>query len=178
MSRRSALIGVLNTRVPYANIITNGNFANTSWWVPFGCSFIVQNNVGTFLATATNGRIISPTLSVTNGNKYYVLARVQTLNNQLECQFYKGVSPFTTITSLFHSGSGNYETLSAIGTATESASNYNLRFINRATSGWADVNIKEVMIVNLTTTFGAGNEPTKAWCDVNLPFVVSNGIAA
>lgn len=36
-----------------------------------------------------------------------------------------------------------------------------------AGSCWFD----EVMIVDLTATWGAGSEPTKAWCDSNLPFV-------
>ena len=36
-----------------------------------------------------------------------------------------------------------------------------------ASSCWFD----EVMIVDLTATWGAGSEPTRAWCDSNLPFV-------
>ena len=29
-----------------------------------------------------------------------------------------------------------------------------------------------VMIIDLTATFGAGNEPTRAWCDANIPYFV------
>lgn len=29
---------------------------------------------------------------------------------------------------------------------------------------------KEILIIDLTDTFGAGNEPTKEWCDENIPF--------
>ncbi len=36
-----------------------------------------------------------------------------------------------------------------------------------AGSCWFD----EVMIIDLTATWGSGSEPTKAWCDTNLPFV-------
>jgi len=29
----------------------------------------------------------------------------------------------------------------------------------------------DVFLIDLTATFGAGNEPTKAWCDANLNYV-------
>lgn len=34
--------------------------------------------------------------------------------------------------------------------------------------------VKNIFIVNLTAKFGAGNEPTKVWCDENLQFNTSN----
>lgn len=36
---------------------------------------------------------------------------------------------------------------------------------------WAD----GVMLVDLTDTFGSGNEPTKEWCDANIPFINKSG---
>lgn len=39
--------------------------------------------------------------------------------------------------------------------------------ISTATTG-DEMDIKEVYLVNLTDAFGAGNEPTKNWCDANL----------
>ena len=39
--------------------------------------------------------------------------------------------------------------------------------ISAATTG-DEMDIKEVYLVNLTDAFGAGNEPTKDWCDSNL----------
>ena len=38
---------------------------------------------------------------------------------------------------------------------------------NAAVSVWFD----GAMIIDLTEAFGAGNEPTKDWCDENIPFV-------
>lgn len=38
--------------------------------------------------------------------------------------------------------------------------------VNGTAEMWAD----GFMIVDLTETFGAGNEPDKAWCDENIPF--------
>lgn len=37
-------------------------------------------------------------------------------------------------------------------------------------SGSVDAYRKEILIVDLTETFGAGNEPAKDWCDKNIPF--------
>ena len=37
--------------------------------------------------------------------------------------------------------------------------------------------IKEVMMVDLTSTFGSGNEPSKEWCDTNLTFYLTTGFS-
>ena len=35
--------------------------------------------------------------------------------------------------------------------------------------------IRDILLVNLTETYGSGNEPTKAWCDENITFTYTKG---
>ena len=63
---------------------------------------------------------------------------------------------------------GNWVLLSSIQTAGSSMSSgtWVIRnfLVNPTTEGYCC----KMMIVDLTDTFGAGNEPTKAWCDANI----------
>ena len=66
---------------------------------------------------------------------------------------------------------GKWERLSGIGQITSTSyldkSWYVRNFmVNATTNSYVD----EVMIVDLTETFGAGNEPTKEWCDGNINY--------
>ena len=66
---------------------------------------------------------------------------------------------------------GKWERLSGIGQITSTSyldkSWYVRNFmVNATTNSYVD----EVMIVDLTETFGAGNEPTKEWCDENINY--------
>ena len=52
------------------------------------------------------------------------------------------------------------------------AGNFRIDYDNVNTEGymWTD----GMMLVDLTADFGAGNEPTKEWCDVNVPFTTGS----
>ena len=62
---------------------------------------------------------------------------------------------------------GTWQKLSAIGSMSSvDAGSYVLR--NFATSSSGTAYCTNMMIIDLTDTFGAGNEPTKDWCDNNI----------
>ena len=67
--------------------------------------------------------------------------------------------------------SGSWNIVSAVNNRSSFTSgSYPLRLDynnnNATTSVWYD----GVMLIDLTASFGAGNEPTKSWCDENIPF--------
>ncbi len=69
---------------------------------------------------------------------------------------------------------GQWNMLSAVNTRDKfPAGNYQMRidYNNQANAAymWFD----GLMLVDLTATFGAGNEPDKEWCDTNIPFTDS-----
>lgn len=47
---------------------------------------------------------------------------------------------------------------------------YQLRLDNNNTTSGIRVYFAEAMLIDLTATYGAGNEPSAAWCDENIPF--------
>lgn len=49
--------------------------------------------------------------------------------------------------------------------------NYQVRFDYNSPGVNKNLMINGVMLVDLTETFGAGNEPDKAWCDAHIPYV-------
>jgi len=138
------------------NIVTNGNFASTSGWSASTASFSVINNTASILATAQYGQIYK-TIPTVIGNKYYVKSSIKTaISNIIR------LSVGSNYSSL-HTGSNNYEKLSIVFTATLS-SNSIVIFDNRST-GWDTFYVQQVLAIDLTSLFGAGNEPTVQQCD-------------
>lgn len=140
-------------------LVSNGNFVNTTGWINTSLvSFTVANNEASILADAQNDQLMKNFTTVA-GHKYYGRAYVKTTSNTL--RFYPSGSSFTT-----HSGSGNYELLSTIDIAAGVSGSVGV--LERRTSGFDTVNIKNVMVYDLTAIFGAGNEPTAAEMDAIL----------
>lgn len=144
------------------NIVTNGNFANgtTGWVAPAGGSISATGNELSSTAVAT-GTFVFQTLSPTTiaEHLYYGRAKVKTISNLVALRI--------GTTASFHSGNGLYQTLSVVHKATNPA--HSLNVIDNRTSGWDFIKIMEAMAIDLTATFGAGNEPTVAQCNAMFP---------
>jgi lysophospholipase L1-like esterase len=132
------------------NLITNGNFSAV--WASSNAVHTVSNNIGSFTATVTGGRINS-TLNTITGNKYYIRAVIKANSPSVGMNF-SGVAPIA------HSGNGQFEVVSGINTALVTGAT-SLRIHDDRASGWTEVQVKEVLVIDLTATYGAGNEPTK-----------------
>lgn len=72
-----------------------------------------------------------------------------------------------------HSGSGAFEFMSVQGTLASKIDS-GFRVVTALTSGFSEFQIKQAHLLNLTTIFGAGNEPTQAEMDK----IVQRAIAA
>lgn len=167
-------------RFSISNLITNGDFSRgTSGWTSSGVSgFSVSNSEAVFTATSQYGNI-KQYFDVVASNKYYICASVKTTGSSVRLSLCK-TSGYETMFTLNHTGSGNYEILSQLGTMDSSGiNNPFLTIMDYKTSGWTAVNVKYVTVINLTNIFGAGNEPTKAQMDAWLAtypngFLISN----
>jgi hypothetical protein len=153
----------------YTNEISNSDFSNgiTGWESVNAGTPIAENNVCKFTATAYNGRVYQSE-AFTEGKKYYVRLDVKADSNQVKLD--AGHAGF----SQYHSGSGEFETLSTLVTAPSTA-DYAVRVLENRSSGFTEIQIRNGFIVSLTDLFGAGNEPDKAWCDQNLSFTTTTG---
>jgi len=141
------------------NIVTNGNFASgTSGWNASGVTISANNNILTVLALSQNGNVNNPLQGGTViGRKYYGRAKVKATSSLIG--FRVGTS-----TPDYHSGNNQYEILSVIFTAINT--NHSANIIDTRSSGWDTFYVQEVFSVDLTSLFGAGNEPqTTQQCD-------------
>lgn len=145
------------------NLVTNGDFSNgkTGWTT----SGTVANNELTITSLAAGDTEASLNLSTINNDKYYVKVDMLT-NSNLDSLWMVDTSAPNNENKIFHSGSGSYESLSTVVTATNTT--MQLRILNSPRTGdisAAPVKLKGALVINLTATFGVGNEPTKEQMD-------------
>lgn len=145
------------------NLVSNGNFVNgTTGWAAVGATgFTVASNIATFTATVQTGNI-NQNISIINGHKYYMCTTVMSSGaGNLEIAIYDNLayfvdSSFAIPTSLTFK--------SAYGTATNTATGV-VKIMDSRASGWTQVSVKNVVLLDLTAAYGAGLEPTQAQMD-------------
>ena len=143
------------------NIVTNGDFSNgaTGWTIP--------SSQNVTLVSANNG-ILTVKLSVINSqftkmvqqirdHKYYVKI-VSTSDNIVEFSI-AGVSALQLNSPNFSKTSNVYTWFS------NTRDNWGIIFKNLF-DGETEISLKELFIIDLTQTFGTGNEPTVEQCDL------------
>lgn len=183
------------TRIKQAYTVTNmvgsiGSFESGTW------NLTTAEKVYTYIATAqkkygsnslqmkgdtsvfertytlrNSGGVVKPTLDPTH--KYYV--RVETYQTETtgSTDIYWPIAEPSVLAG--QSGpAGQWTICSAVvDRSSFSAGAYEMRLdynnANTAGSMWFD----GLMLVDLTATFGAGNEPDKTWCDANITFTTS-----
>lgn len=125
----------------------------------------------TYILRQRNVGYVQPTL--TPSHKYYARVEVYQETKAGTVDIYWPINEPSFFSGL--SGpAGQWNMLSAVNTRDKfPAGNCQMRidYNNQASAAymWFD----GLMLVDLTATFGAGNEPDKAWCDANIPFTDS-----
>ncbi|MDE0582248.1 SGNH/GDSL hydrolase family protein [Planococcus sp. A6] len=137
--------------VTLQNLTPNGNFTNPWIYNASNVTHSVLDNIGKFLPIAAGSRLWQNFATVL-GNKYYVGMEIKADSSSVGIRI-----PGND--SVFHSGSNQYEVVSAIntGAVTGTAS---LRVEDFRASGWTESLLKNSFVIDLTASFGAGNEPT------------------
>lgn len=153
--------------VSVANIITNGNYENgATGWDNIGLSSMtVTNGVMTTVANSFAGRP-SQAVDCTLGHTYYIQSRFKTISPSVSLALTRLDRADLLVA---HSGSGNFETLSARGVITSDIS-VSMFILDYRSSAWTATDIDYMLAIDLTAAFGAGSEPTKAWCDANISY--------
>ena len=165
----------------YTNLVVNGDFGNgTTGWTAEFASFSVLNNIATITPTAQYGRIGNRDVDFIAENKYFWRAKYKTSSPNVILHVTDNVY-FTHILDT-HTGDGNWKEASGVWTAPANVSNtlsyIGFRTQNPSIFGPIEIDGNYgVTFIDLTTLFGAGNEPTLAWCDTNLPFTATTGTA-
>lgn len=103
-------------------------------------------------------------------DKLYFCSNVKSDTTTTYLQLYQGTGG--AYLTKRHSGSGQHEFLSATG-ALKSKTNASINITTDKTSAWTNVSVKQAHLLNLTSIFGEGNEPSQT----DMDFVVQNAIA-
>ena len=148
LTRKVKLISDLMDRP--SQLLTNPNFDNgTANWLtinPSAVSLSVSSNVLYFTAIQRYGAVYEP-FTPTIGDMYYFSAYLKADSNLVGLYCYYS----TPSTLIKHSGSGNFEFLSTIATATDNTNDTRFRIVcDFRTSGWTESQVKSPNLINIT----------------------------
>jgi len=142
------------------NLVTNGDFSNgTSGFDVANTTLSATNNTLTGTGTGGGSNIfISQTHAFTNGRKYYAKVRVRTLSaTSTTMSFGTNLTIFFSLVPV----QNQWYNWSIVFSATSDTS---IRFINSFANPTAQngqrIEVQYVSVIDLTTIFGAGKEPT------------------
>ena len=161
------------------NFVTNGNFANgtTGWFASPSAVITAANNILT--CTGNGGddipRFVAPdNPSLFVGKTVYGRFRVRVTNALCAYASFYVLTPDVRFVGQIISPVENtwYELSGLVvtpGTGTMGTMVFIHGYADAATANGKVMEVQEVMLIDLTALFGAGNEPSAAWCDANFP---------
>lgn len=133
------------TKIANGNFSTDGNSDGLadSWSDnATGTTFSLISNTQKFTAVAQYGGLSQNITTVAN-RVYYVRANIKASSANVVIRFQGGSFPTKA-----HTGSGNYEVLSFLMTATGTTSN--IRIYDGNSSGFSEVSVQDVFVVDIT----------------------------
>lgn len=158
------------------NLVPNGTFDTLDGWAVNATNMVAENGYAYFAPVSTSATFqwanTEKTLALTNGHVYYMSAKYWKTGGGVSRWGLYSKATGTTYKFIPISGATNgWAINSAIYTATATAETNVLIYGNGATYS-ADLSMKwdDVMVIDLTALFGAGNEPTLEWCNENISY--------
>lgn len=139
---------------------TDGNGLADGWLSLSVSGLSLANNIQNFTPVAQTGRILVSNLTFVNNHIYYVSSDIN--SDSTSTRFFVSGLALDS-----HGGSGRFERISLRFTG--SGSTTLMGIDSNLTSGWTQIQVKNVMIIDLTQMYGSGNEPTQAQMDL-VPF--------
>ncbi|MGR9048658.1 hypothetical protein ACQ4XT_08520 [Halobacillus faecis] len=148
------------------NLVSNGDFSGgTGGWRSIAAAITSSSsNELSFVASNNRGRVFQ-TIDFPDGHLIYRSAQVKSTSNLVALG--RTFDPLK-----YHTGSGSYERLSHVDS--QSNLKYVSVFDNR-NGGWDTVFVKNVIAIDLTASFGSGNEPSAEAMDSLLLTLFENG---
>jgi len=158
----------------YKNMLTNGGFSSAGSWTPSGgASFSIVDSKGVITGNGVSANpYIYQGISLTANNVYYISLKAKVTNSLCT-----RIAIVTNDGSLIFEKAGYtpnaWDELSFLATPLSNRTSMQFwhQYSTALIANEKVMEIDNVFCINLTTTFGAGNEPTKAWCDAFLPFI-------
>lgn len=141
----------------FNQLVQNGNFANgtAGWSSQTVTGFSVSNKIATFTATAQDGNISSQGISTPRGHKIYFSCDIKLATPTT------GVQVGARLNYTNTAATTDWQRISSITSADPNNSgNIFVWIADKRTSGWDAIQVKNVMLIDLTRIYGPGNEPT------------------
>lgn len=161
------------------NLVKNGNFANgTTGWIGENATLSTSENV---MSVTANGASSAPiyvkndSFNVIAGHKYYLTSTVRVTNSNCTMMYAYArdgnnaeISPLTFFLVTSPEINKWYK-LSGVGMMLNGGlgdiRGYH-QYTDATTANNKVMQVKNILLVDLTALFGAGNEPTKEQCDL------------
>lgn len=168
--------------VTLENLIPNPSFESTASWSGLTRSSTYarhgaySSRLGSTAGTGTYINTVKPTKAPIQGHKYYGRHSIKTEGSVTagDDRFELYAGDGAGLSFVFGHNSGNHpewymeSALLTLTTLSAAAANYSIRNFTVNASNY--VYCDGLMLIDLTTAFGAGNEPDKEWCDRSIPF--------
>ena len=123
----------------------------------FGSNISISGDTVTFRAEETGTGAFFYPLEIVGGHKYFCSVHIKTtsLTNRIRL-----VSNSFTGKFVYCNETTEWQKIESLGTAPASVENAQLSVYDQRESNWDDVQMKNLMVIDLTQMFGAGNEPS------------------
>lgn len=172
------LVGVEYEYYFLRNIIDDSSFENNKWnGANYSTSEKLYGNRSLYFPTGTT---FVPNIEIERpivGHVYYGRRYIKTSGNNApaDCRFEVWGADGENVNWVYAWNQGDYPEWgfdSAIHEITAIAYDETTRTIIRCfnVNTTADTWVDGLMLIDLTEAFGVGKEPTKEWCDVNIPY--------
>ena len=156
------------------NLINNSSFEENAYWS--GVTYSTEQYLFGSRSSQLSGTSV-PSVSIPTpivGHKYYGRMYLKSNGpiNAIDARFEMFAGDGYGLNWVFATNSGNvpnWEMRSGIADVQAvNGTNYIVRsfVVNAQNTCWND----GMMLIDLTDSFGSGNEPTKEWCDANIPY--------
>ena len=167
----------MDPQIEITNLVTDPSFTSNDFWsggtidtthVKYGTSAI------RLTGTSTSPEILaqnSTAISLDSTHIYYARYEVYHEGASGTAGIYWPIAEPNFVEGQSIGSANTWNIVSAVNNrSTFTTGSYQMRLDynnnNATTSVWYD----GLVIIDLTATFGSGNEPTKEWCDANIPF--------
>ena len=122
-----------------------------------GSNISISGNTVTFRAEATGRGAFFYPLVIVGGHKYFCSVHIKTtsLTNRVRL-----ISSQFTGEFVYCNETTEWQKIESLGTAPANVKNAQLTVADQRESNWDDVQMKNLMVIDLTQMFGAGNEPS------------------
>lgn len=146
--------------IVWNQLVKNGNFADSTRWSSEAANIIINDGVGTATFNSNSGKVTNYINDVTQGHKYLILASLKANDSGSTptlVQYLDASGGFFPVRSNVIS----WNIVSTIFTVNSLYANPQIQVRNLSAENVTDttIQIKNVMLIDLTQMFGAGNEP-------------------